>query len=205
MDAEAHIPDFYAPIPDEPGMPEAYAKISPMQRAWLQAFLDAGDENATAAARRAGYGKEDGTPDQKNNACKTAGHRNIHDPAIQAAIRELAHERFRVAGYQAAAALMALVKDPSHKDHFKALERVLAQNGMIAAVQIEHNHNVKVTEQDQVERLMVLAKQLGMDPKVLLGSAGVILDAEFEVIPSPKQLTAQVEDDMWTVEPEEAR
>lgn len=202
-DTEAHVPDHYPIIPDEPGMPEAYAKISPRERAWLHAFLDAGDENATAAARRAGYGAA-GTEAQQRNACKTAGHRNVHNPLIQDAIRELALDLFRQAGYLATAQLMVLVKDPTHKDHFKAIERVLAQNGMVAAVQIEHNHNIKVTEADQVERLKVLAKQLGMDPKTLLGSAGVILDAEFEVIPEPKQLTAPVEDDMWVVEPEQS-
>lgn len=197
MDSEAHLPEFYAPIPDEPGMPEAYAKISPMQRAWLQAFLDAGDENATAAARRSGYGKDSATPQQAAQACKTAGHRNVHDPDIQAAIRELAHERFRVAGYQAAAALMALVKDTSHKDHFKAIERVLAQNGMVAAVQIDHNHKHTMTEADQVEKLVRLAKQLGMDPRALLGSAGVeYIDAEFVEVKTPAQLTAPEEPGM---------
>lgn len=201
MDTEAHIPDHYAPIPDEPGMPEAYAKISPKQRAWLQAFLDAGDENATAAARRAGYGSESGTPAQAAQACKTAGHRNVHDEDIQAAIRELAHERFRVAGYQAAAALMALVKDTSHKDHFKAIERVLAQNGMIAAVQIDHNHKHTVTEKDQIERVVALARRLGMDPRTLLGSAGVdYVDAEFTevlpltALPEPAMSAAGLED-----------
>jgi len=202
MDTEAHLPDFYPPIPDEPGMPEAYAKLPPQRRAWLQAYLDAGDENATAAARRSGYGTEDGTPAQKNNACKTAGHRNIHDPDIQAAIRELAHERFRVAGYEAAAALMALVKDPTHKDHFKAVERVLAQNGMVAAVQVEHNHKHSVTEKDQIEQVVALARRLGMDPRILLGSAGVEwVDAEFEDVkepltqlPAPAMSTAGLEE-----------
>lgn len=206
MDTEAHLSDTYPDIPDEPGMPEAFAKISPKQRAWTMAYLDAGDENASAAARRAQYGKDSPTPEAAKEAQKRAGYRNVHDPDVQAAIRELAHEKFRVAGYAATAALMALVKDNAHKDHFKAIERVLAQNGMIAAVQIDHNHKVTVTEKDQIERLTVLAKQLGMDPKTLLGSAGVILDAEFTVIePGQKQLTAPVEDDMWTVEPEEAR
>lgn len=190
MDKEAHLPDFYPPIPDEPGMPEAYAKISPRRRAWLQAYLDAGDENATAAARRAGYGKEDGTPAQQMSACKTAGHRNLHDPNIQDAIRELAHERFRTTGYAATAALMELVKDPSHKDHFKAIERILAQNGMIAAVQIDHNHKHTLTEKDQVEQVVALARRLGMDPRTLLGSAGVeYVDAEFTEVPQ-KELTA---------------
>lgn len=185
MDIEAHLPDIYPPIPDAPGMPEAYAKLSPMQRAWVHAFLDAGDENATAAARRAQYGKE-GTAHQKAQACKQAGYHNIHNPLVQDAIRELAHEKFRVAGYLATAQLMALVKDPSHKDHFKAIERVLAQNGMVAAVQIEHNHKHTVTEKDQVEMVVKLAKRLGMDPRTLLGSAGVEwVDAEFEEVKEP--------------------
>jgi phage terminase small subunit len=187
MDTEAHLADFYPPIPDEPGMPPAYAKISPMQRAWLHAYLDAGDENATAAARRAGYGKE-GTDAQKNQACKQAGYHNIHDADILEAIRELAHEKFRQAGYLATARLMELVKDPTHKDHFKAIERVLAQNGMIAALQIEHNHNVNVTEEDQIEKVKQLAARLGIDPRTLLGSA--YTDAEFVEV---KVLTAPEE------------
>jgi len=182
MDTEAHLPEFYPPIPDDPGMTPAFAKISPIQRAWVMAYLEAGDENASAAARRAGYGQGKG---DHAHACKQAGYRNVHDPDVQEAMRELAQERFRIAGYKAVQRLMQIVEDPTHKDHFKAIERVLAQNGMIAALQVEHNHKVTVTESEQVKQVVALARRLGLDPKTLLGSAGVeYVDAEFEDVTS---------------------
>jgi len=202
MSTEAHLSEFYAPIPDDPAMPPSFLKISPQQRAWVMAYLEAGDENAAGAARRAGYGKDSATPEQARQAYTRAGYRNVHDDDVLAAMRELAQEKFRIAGYKAVTALMEIVKDPTHKDHFKAIERVLAQNGMIAAVQIEHNHNVTVTEKDQVEKVVALARRLGMDPRALLGSAGVeYVDAEFTevkpeltALPEPAMSSAGLED-----------
>ncbi len=209
MSETAHTLDYYPPIPNEDWMGPAMLKISPQQRAWVAAYLEANDENASGAARRSGYGKDSGTPEQAKEAQKRAGYRNVHDADVLEAIRELAQEKFRVAGYKAVAALMEIVKDPTHKDHFKAVERVLAQNGMVAALQVDHNHKHSVTEKDQIATVVALARKLGLDPRTLLGSAGVEwVDAEFvdvtsAPVPEPARLTGPEEPDMWTVEPEE--
>lgn len=192
MTSDAHILDYYPPVENAEGMGPAMLKISPQQRAWVMAYLDANDENASAAARRSGYGKDSATPEQAKRAATVSGYRNSHDPDILEAIRELAQEKFRISGYKAVAALMSIVADPTHKDHFKAVERVLAQNGMVAAVQIDHNHKHSVDEKQQIEAVVRLARQLGLDPRTLLGSAGVdYVDAEFtDVISAEKELTS---------------
>jgi hypothetical protein len=204
MSETAHTLDFYPPVADAEGMGPAMLKISPQQRAWVMAYLDANDENASGAARRSGYGKDSATPAQAQEAQKRAGYRNVHSEDVLEAIRELAQEKFRISGFKAVAALMEIVKDPTHKDHFKAIERVLAQNGMVAALQVEHNHKHSLDEAQQIEKVVQLARRLGMDPRTLLGTAGVEwVDAEFVDVTDQKVLTGPAEPDMWTVQPEE--
>jgi hypothetical protein len=182
MDKEAHIPAVYEPIPTEIGMGEAMRQITPQQRAWVLAYVEAGDENATAAARRAQYGKDSHSPEAAKTTQKITGYRLSHEPKIIAAMRELAEDRFRIAGYRATQAMLELVKDPTHKDHFRALERVLAQTGMGVVMQIEHKHTHSLDEREIIKRIALLAQSQGMDPVKLLGSRGVTVDADFEVV-----------------------
>lgn len=183
-------------------MGPAFAALQPQQRAFVLAYVERADENASAAARAAQYGRESPTPEQAKAAAKVSGYRLIHDKKILEAIKELAADKFRTAGYKAASVLMQIMDTPGHKDQFKAAERVLAQVGMGLAVQINHNHTHTMDEKGQIQRVARLARELGLDPQVLLGSVGVnYVDAEFEVVspaltalPEPAMSSAGLED-----------
>jgi phage terminase small subunit len=175
-------------------MGPALRAIEAKQRAFVVAFIERGDENATAAARAAGYGSSSPTPEQANGAAKTAAWRLMHDEKILEAIKELASDQFRLVTFKAASVMLEIMNDPSHKDRFRAAERILAQNGMGVAVEVNHNHRVNLDEKGMIDRIARLAKDQGLDPRKLLGTVGVdYVDAEFEVISDPNALTGPAE------------
>lgn len=187
-----------APIEDASGFGPAMKKLSPQQRAWVVAFLETGpQENATAAARASGYGAVSGTEEQRQQACQTTGHRLRHDPRILDAIQELAKERFRLVAHRATEELVKIMDGNDDKLRIKAIDMILARTGLNAAQQIEVNHKHDVSAMDDkamIRRIAQLAESQGMDPIKLLGSRGVIIDAEFEVIEQPEMSSAGLED-----------
>lgn len=202
MAHEDHTQDRYPPIPDDPMMGAAMRKLTPQQRAFVVAYIERADENASAAARASGYGADSEPGPAQSQAYRTAGYRLIHDARVLEAIKELAEQRFRVAGYRATATLMEIMNTPGHKDQFKAAERVLAQVGMgvVTKVEHDHKHGLAGDEKAMIARITQLATLNGLDPVRLLGSAGVALpapetiDAEFTVLPAPDMSDAGLED-----------
>lgn len=174
------------PIDDASGFGPAMGKLLPQQRAWVVAFLETGpQENATAAARAAGYGSNSATPEQRETACKVAGYRLRHEPKVLDAIQELAKERFRLVAHRATEELVTLMDNTDPKVKLKAIDMILARTGLGAAQQIDVNHNHRVVDMDDkqmIRRIAQLAESQGMDPIKLLGSRGVTIDAEFEVV-----------------------
>jgi phage terminase small subunit len=174
------------------------AKLSPQQRAWVIAFLETGpQENATAAARAAGYGKDSPTEEQRTQACKTSGHRLRHDERVLDAVQELAKERFRLVAHRATEELVKIMDGNDDKLRIKAIDMILARSGLNAAQQIDVNHNHRVADMDDramIRRIAQLAESQGMDPIKLLGSRGVVIDAEFEVVEQPAMSSAGLED-----------
>ena len=168
--------------------------IEAKQRAFVVAYCARDDENGTGAARAAGYGSGSPTVEQANGAAKTAAWRLLHDPKIQEAIKELAQDKFRIGTFKATAVMLEIMNDPTHKDRFRAAERILAQNGMGVAVEVNHNHKVNLDEKGMIEKIARLAKDQGLDPRKLLGTVGVdYVDAEFEVVSDPNALTGPAE------------
>lgn len=206
MSQTDHLPTTYAPIPDNPSLGPAMRAIEAKQRAFVLAYVERADENGTGAARAANYGGSSETPEQRQTAAKVAAWRLLHDPKIQAAIKELAEDKFRIATFKATAVLMEIMNDPTHKDRFRAAERVLAQNGMGVAIQVNHNHVHDLDEKGMIARIARLAKDQGLDPRRLLGTVGVeYVDAEFEdvtsavgaeltALPAPAMSAAGLED-----------
>jgi phage terminase small subunit len=189
-----------APIEDASGFGPAMAKLSPQQRAWVVAFLETGpQENATAAARAAGYGASSATAEQRETACKTTGHRLRHDARVLDAIQELAKERFRLVAHRATEELVALIDNQDPKVKLKAIDMILARTGLNAAQQIDVNHKHGLADMDDkamIRRIAQLAESQGLDPVKLLGSRGVVIDAEFEVVQDaePAMSSAGLED-----------
>lgn len=166
----------------------------------MVAFLETGpQENATGAARAAGYGASSATEEQRQTACKTTGHRLRHDPRVLDAIQELAKDRFRIVAHRATEELVAMIDNNDPKVKLKAIDMVLARTGLGAAQQIDVNHRHDVTGMDDkqmIRRIAQLAQDQGMDPIKLLGSRGVVIDAEFEVVQDkePAMSSAGLED-----------
>lgn len=162
----------------------AVKALTEKQRLWLFRYIDNGGKKA-AAAIDAGYPKE---------WANDTGSKLSRNPSILAAIKEVAESRIRGSAVTAIDVMIQIMNDPTHKDRFRAAIEVANRSGMIVATQ----HEVKVTTQDDsstIQRIAILARQLGMDPVKLLGSAGVqgeIIDAEFvEIDPNVAEVSVQ--------------
>lgn len=182
----AHTVAPIAPVEDASEFGPAMAKLLPQQRAWVMAFLATGhSQNATAAAKAAGYGANSATPERHLQTCQVTGYRLRHDPKIQEAIKELSKSKFKIAAHLATSELVLLLDNPDPKVKLKAIDMVLARTGLGAAQEVNVNHNHSYADMDDkamIRRIAQLAQDQGMDPIKLLGSRGVTIDAEFEVV-----------------------
>jgi hypothetical protein len=103
----------------------AMMALNPRQRAFVVAMFDLGESVTYAdAARRAGY------PDNGKSAIWVTGHRLAHSDKIQAALRE---EAERMAGGLLPLAhkmMVDVIRNPNHRDHFKAVKHAQALAGV---------------------------------------------------------------------------
>lgn len=184
---------------DEGSLGPCMRALNEKQRAFVYALVETGG-NASQAAAAAGYGFDSDTPEKRSAACRTRGYQLSHDDKVLAAIKEEAQKRLNSGALIATSALLEIVQDPAHKSRLRAIEVLLDRAGLVVNrdVNINVNHTHK-TDADQIERITSLAQGLGLDPRQLLGQAGVIVDAEFKVLPAPSAEPAAVDD--WSVEP----
>jgi hypothetical protein len=170
------------------------ASLTDMQQRFVIAMLDLGNGNYSDAYRAAGYASDN--PDSvKANAYQTA-----HRPNVQEALREEAKKRLNGASamalnkliQMAAGALDSINEDGEHvvapvdqKTQLKAIEMVMNRGGLQAVTEqkitVEHK-----SDEEQVARIKDLARTLGLDPRALLGRAGVVVDADFSIVPDAK-------------------
>jgi len=185
MGTYAHKIAPYAPVYETKGLGKAMVKLLPQQRAFVLAYVETGGIDATAAARAAGY-----APNNAGSARVTA-YRLTHDEKILAAIKEEADKVVRNGVLIGAKALLDIAADVTHKDRLKAATELMNRSGLLLATQHNVNVNVNLTDDREVARdITVMAQKLGLDPRVLLGQAGLkylpapgpIVDAEFEEI-----------------------
>lgn len=154
------------------------------------------------AAAEAGYSPA--TADQ-------IGHNLLRNTKVQEAIHEEATRQLHSSVALGLGVIMEIAMTVGHKDRLKAA-KMLAEGGRLitpADQVIEVKHTV--SEKDRVKSIATLAQRLGLDPSVLLGQYGVVIDAEFEDVtnqaqPVPVQRQAlpapEEADDEWTVYPE---
>jgi phage terminase small subunit len=197
----AQTPAIIPAISDDQDMGPAMRKLLPQQRAWVVAFLETGPrENAAAAARAAQYGADSPTPEQADKAARVAGNRLRHDPKVLDAIHELAKDRFRLVAMRATEELVMLLKSEDPKVKLKAIDMILARTGLntVQEVNVKHSHDISVMDDKaMIRRIALLAQEQGMDPIKLLGSRGVVIDADFEVVDTaaePAMSSAGLED-----------
>jgi phage terminase small subunit len=90
----------------------------------------------TRAARRAGYNNK-GSP----KSLSKYAHRLRHHPKVIAAIQEEVRKLTRGTGYaEAFAALMGVIRDPTHRDHVRAISMIIDR-----ADPVESKHSIDVT------------------------------------------------------------
>lgn len=159
----------------------AMRNLNDRQRGFVSAMFDYPGISNTKAALAAGYGN--GNPE----CAAVQGNRLAHDEDVLAAIHEEAQRRLRSGAIMAVQTVLEIASDPTaeNKDRLKAVEMLLNRSGLHAVSE----HNVKVehrdiTDEGMIKRIKQLAEKQGLDPVKLLGTAGVVVDAEFkEVIP----------------------
>lgn len=155
------------------------------ERAFVLALLETGS-NMARAAEIAGYGGVEGS-------ARTAGWRLSHRKRVVAAVKEETETRINLGAAVAGAALLGIVADPLHKDHYKATVEVLNRAGL----QLTTKHEVNVRDDRSLAQLeqfvLATAEKYGMDPKKLLGknegSLPAPIDAEFEEVDEEDDLS----------------
>jgi len=135
----------------------AMQALNERQRSFVEHYLRLAPARGaqTDAARRAGY-----RGSTKLNMARIASHL-MRDPKIVAAIAEEAKKIIRGGSADAAKALMALVQDPKHRDHARAIDMVLARTDPEVSIHdVKVSHTVVDLDEEGLEELRAL-RQLG--------------------------------------------
>lgn len=153
----------------------AMSKLNDRQRRFVFAMIlpgPGGDLNHTQAAEVAGYSGN-------RDTLQVTGSRLYHDPRIKAAMLEEGLSRVGAAVPVAVAQLVQIAQtSPKETTKLKAIAMILNRAGMPEITQ--HNVNVERTESEgeKVERAIRMAKELGLDPKALLGRVGIEIPSQ---------------------------
>ncbi len=128
------------------------------------------------------------------------GYELMRDDGILAALREESTKRLAGAALVGVNVLLDIAQNAQHKDQFRAAKELAGINGFTAEQRIVVEH-ISEDSKAQIRQIREMAAQLGLDPKQLIQSAGII-DAEFtEVTPAtpvePAPAQAGVDDSDW--------
>ncbi len=121
------------------------------------------------------------------------GYELMRDDGILAAMREEATKRLAGAALVGVNVLLDIAQTPTHKDQFRAAKELAGINGFTAEQRIVVEH-ISEDSKAQIRQIREMAAQLGLDPKQLIASAGII-DAEFTEVEPVKPL--EVDDGDW--------
>lgn len=163
-------------LPDEGEWGPAFAALpSDRQRLFVIALVNQGGKNASRAYLEAGYTVAN------RNVADVGAHRLSHDAAVQAAIREQSFKRMGAAGLAATSLLVDIITADeqsgvkiSHK--LKAASMIMNRTGLHETTEHVVTTERKLNDHEKVEKIIATAKALGLDPKTLLGQAGIVLD-----------------------------
>jgi phage terminase small subunit len=121
----------------------------------------------TEALRRAGFAGKSTPINQARLASRLA-----RDPRMQAAINEEAKRVVRLGGMDAAKALLALIHDPTHKDHVRAIGMIMARSDPEVSIHdVKVSHTIVDPDEEALEELRA-ARRLGASRQILLGLFG---------------------------------
>jgi hypothetical protein len=165
-------------LPDGAQLGPAMAKLNQRMQLFVIACLDLGGvKNHTKAARFAGYAGDPLT-------LKVTGHRLAHDPNVQAALLEEAKKRIQASTVAAANLVEEVVSNPKYdvRDRLKAAMMILDRGGIHTMTEHRVDVNVNDSRAAQILEVTKLARQLGKDPRELLGTMVDVIEADFKVL-----------------------
>jgi hypothetical protein len=159
------------------------AALSEKRRALVVALFDddapsKGDGLLPWAARKAGYG----TATSSTRSLGNIAGRIIHDDAVQDGIKEHSHRVMRAIPPEAIRALKALIRNPDHREHMRAIATVLDRTDPLQTL-----HTVKVEDARPpspeitakvLERIDELARRAGLLPPPQT------IEGDFEIVES---------------------
>ncbi len=164
-------------VPAEDRLGDAMLELNPRQRMFVLAVVLFGcASNQTRAARLAGY---DGTV----SSLKVQAHRLAHNPKVQAALLEEAKKHFQAGTIAAGQLAMKFVGDDAidPRIRLKAAEMVLDRGGLHKTTEQIVRSTYEPSREEKLLRLVEVARALGQDPRVLLGSLADVVEADFRV------------------------
>jgi phage terminase small subunit len=148
---------------EEPLGPAMRALRSDVQRKFVIAYATNGG-NAIQACKAAGY-----------LGTKMSGWRLLQRSDVQDALRELCEYELKSLTPAALMRMRQVLDDPNHKDHARTIFAVLDRTGLHAIS--ETKTTVAVDDKHLTQAIKMLAGELGLDAKRLLGGPKVV-DAE---------------------------
>ncbi len=167
-----------------PRLGPAMAKLNDRQRRFVMLLMGQATPNYTQAYRNAGYANND------DHSTRVAASMMAHNPRILAAIKEEAANRMNASLGMAAEVLVEIAGDPTHKDRLKAAAALLNRGGLHERTEVIKTHDVSDNAAALMTRMSILAQGMGLDPKKLLGQAGIKL-VENDVVPDPNIIEAE--------------
>ncbi len=146
----------------EPVQQETWGELGPAMRALNERQRDfvrhlvigkPGYGALTAAARKAGYGKNSKAPTLQKHA-----HDLSRNPRIIAAIAEEAKKIIRGVGHaEAVSAAMNMVRDPAHRDHARAVFGILDRvDAVVGKLSVDVTHHIEDPDRAALEELKAL-------------------------------------------------
>lgn len=166
------------PGPESLG-PKMRALANDMQRRFVWALLHLSAPREAAIA--AGYS-------DVSDGARVRASELMQNPAVQEALYEVGWNKLNSMAIKSIHALEAIIDDPKHPKHHRAIEMVLNRTGFAAVTE----HKVTVNHGQSNERMEKLAKklaaELGIDAARLIGVNRVepeAIDAEFTEVQEP--------------------
>jgi hypothetical protein len=147
----------------------AMLALKPRQRRFVWEYLR-NRGNASAAAEQAGYpvkGKND-------PYIRIQAHRLLQQDKVRAAIEEVGKRHFGSLLVPAIRAAEAIIANPKHPKHAEVVLSTLSRLGL--SEKTDHTMTVQHSDMGRAEmlaRIGLLARELGLDPALLLGEKAV--------------------------------
>lgn len=164
-------------LPSDAELGPGMKALSTKARAFVLALVTLGGTNQARAAAMAGY-------TGSNASLAVTGSRLAADPRVQEAIVEEAEALMRGSALLAVATALEVMQmtDQSGRTRLSAAKMVLDYSGMQPPQKITVTHDIGPTRAQQIQEVIDTAKRIGLDPKKLLGAAGIEIEGDFTVV-----------------------